>query len=415
MSKLSNLITQYCPEGVEYKTLGECGKFYGGLTGKSKKDFEDGNSKFITYKNVYSNPALCLDVEDKVRIEPGERQRTLEYGDIVFTGSSETPDECGISSVVAEIPEENLYLNSFCFIFRFDDPSILLPDFAKHLFRSSELRYQIGKTASGVTRYNVSKKLMGKVSFPVPPLEVQREIVRVLDSFTLLTAELTAELTARKQQYEFYRDYLLNGNSDYDICNLGDVCDVVAGGTPSRKVSDYWEDGCIPWLGSTVCKNKKNVDEPTEFITELGLEKSSAKMMKKDTTLIALVAFTTFDVAINQNIAGVYPKDTSKINPSYIYYACTTLYPHFLNLTQGSKLAMANLTFVRGLKISVPPIDVQNHLVNVLDNFESITSDLSIGLPAEIEARKKQYEYYRDALLTYASTGKIIARQTEHN
>lgn len=76
---------------------------------------------------------------------------------------------------------------------------------------------------------------------------------------------------------------------------------------------------------------------------------------------------------------------------------------------------MANLTFVRGLKISVPPIDVQNRLVNVLDNFESITSDLSIGLPAEIEARKKQYEYYRDALLTYASTGKIIARQTEHN
>ncbi|HAS06046.1 MAG TPA: restriction endonuclease subunit S, partial [Eubacterium sp.] len=230
----------------------------------------------------------------------------------------------------------------------------------------------------------------------------------------------TAELTARKQQYEFYRDYLLNGNSDYDICNLGDVCDVVAGGTPSRKESDYWEDGCIPWLGSTVCKNKKSVDEPTEFITELGLEKSSAKMMKKDTTLIALVgatigkvAFTTFDAAINQNIAGVYPKDTSKINPSYIYYACTTLYPHFLNLTQGSKLAMANLTFVRGLKISVPPIDVQNRLVNVLDNFESITSDLSIGLPAEIEARKKQYEYYRDALLTYASTGKIIARQTD--
>ena len=426
MSKLSNLITQYCPEGVVYKTLGECGKFYGGLTGKSKKDFEDGNSKFITYKNVYSNPALCLDVQDKVRIELGERQRTLEYGDIIFTGSSETPDECGISSVVTEIPEENLYLNSFCFIFRFDDPSIMLPDFAKHLFRSSELRYQIGKTASGVTRYNVSKKLMEKVSFPVPPLEVQREIVHILDSFTLLTAELTAELTARKQQYEFYRDYLLNGNSDYDICNLGDVCDVVAGGTPSRKESDYWEDGCIPWLGSTVCKNKKSVDEPTEFITELGLEKSSAKMMKKDTTLIALVgatigkvAFTTFDAAINQNIAGVYPKDTSKINPSYIYYACTTLYPHFLNLTQGSKLAMANLTFVRGLKISVPPIDVQNRLVNVLDNFESITSDLSIGLPAEIEARKKQYEYYRDALLTYASTGKIIARQTdrqtEHN
>lgn len=107
MSRLDELIQELCPDGVEYKTLGELGKFYGGITGKSKDDFTDGNAKFITYKNVYSNPALDIDVDDKVKIGDDENQRTLEYGDIIFTGSSETPDECGISSVLTQQTDEN--------------------------------------------------------------------------------------------------------------------------------------------------------------------------------------------------------------------------------------------------------------------------------------------------------------------
>ena len=158
MSQLEELIQQLCPDGVEYKALGELGAFFGGLTGKSKDDFTNGNAKFITYKNVYSNPALQIDIEDRVKIAEDEKQRTLQYGDVIFTGSSETPDECGISSVVTVQTKERLYLNSFCFFFRFNDLSIMLPDFAKHLFRSSNLRYQIGKTASGVTRFKVKKK-----------------------------------------------------------------------------------------------------------------------------------------------------------------------------------------------------------------------------------------------------------------
>ena len=113
MSNLEELIEKLCPDGVEYKTLGELGKFYGGLTGKSKEDFKEGNAKFITYKNVYSNPALDLDVEDRVRIYPDENQRILEYGDVIFTGSSETPDECGFASVLTKKTDEKLYLNSF--------------------------------------------------------------------------------------------------------------------------------------------------------------------------------------------------------------------------------------------------------------------------------------------------------------
>ena len=115
MSKIDAMIQELCPDGVEYKTLGEIGRFYGGLTGKSKDDFKDGNEVFITYKNVYANPALKIDVTDRVKIADVERQNTLEYGDVIFTGSSETPDECAFSSVLTQRPTCKLYLNSFCF------------------------------------------------------------------------------------------------------------------------------------------------------------------------------------------------------------------------------------------------------------------------------------------------------------
>jgi type I restriction enzyme S subunit len=156
-----------------------------------------------------SNPSLKIDVLDRVKISENEKQNTVELGDVLFTGSSETPDECGMSSVLTKVSEEPLYLNSFCFGFRLFNKREFLPDFLKHLFRSSELRKQIKRTASGVTRFNVSKVKMAEVEIPLPPLEIQREVVEILDKFAQLTAELTAELQKRKKQYEHYRDKLL--------------------------------------------------------------------------------------------------------------------------------------------------------------------------------------------------------------
>lgn len=254
-------------------------------------------------------------------------------------------------------------------------------------------------------------KVVENLQIPLPPLAVQQEIVRILDSFTELTAELTSELTseltARRKQYEHYRDELLTFGDDVPMVPLGEICNVQAGGTPSKKEKQYWTDGTIKWLGSTVCQNQKTVDSVTDYITELGLEKSSARIMPKDATLIALVgatigkvAFLPFEAAINQNIAGVYPKHPDKVNPSYVYYACTMLYPEFIGISQG-KLALANLSFVRGLKIPLPSIEVQEHTAAILDRFDAICNDLTSGLPAEITTRQKQYEYYRDKLLTF--------------
>lgn len=334
MSKLEELIKEYCPNGVEYKKLGELGQFYGGLSGKSKNDFTDGNEKFITYKNVYSNPALDLDIEDRVKINKGEKQNSLQYGDIIFTGSSETPDECGFSSVITKETNEKLYLNSFCFFFRMDDPSLLLPDFAKHLFRADSIRYQIGKTASGVTRYNVSKEKMKQVQIPVPALPVQREIVRVLDSFTLYSAELTAELTARRKQYEFYRDKLLMPKSSTyqtEWKELKDVCRLVTGATPSTSKKEYWENGTIPWMSSGEVNNKR-IFYTEEKITELGYQSSSTTLVPIHSVVIALagqgktrgkVAITEIELCTNQSLCSLICG--TSMNYKFLYYLNTLI------------------------------------------------------------------------------------------
>jgi len=185
------------------------GVFYGGLSGKSKDDFSNGNAKFVTYMNIFSNIAVNTDINVFVKVGKDENQNRIEYGDVLFTGSSETPDECGMSSVLTKKIDEPLYLNSFSFGFRLNDKNLLLPEFFKYLFRDEQMRKQIAKTASGVTRFNVSKKRFAKMTIPIPPLAVQEEIVKILNSFTELEAELEAELNARRQQYEYYRDKLL--------------------------------------------------------------------------------------------------------------------------------------------------------------------------------------------------------------
>jgi type I restriction enzyme S subunit len=200
-------------DDVERKTLREIGFFYGGLSGKSKEDFTDGNAKFITYMNVFNNIALDTNTSGLVKVGENEKQNSILYGDVLFTGSSETPDECGMSSVLIQKTNEKLYLNSFCFGFRLNDISVLLPDFSKYLFRSEELRKQIQRTASGVTRFNVSKKKMERIIVPIPPLEEQTRIVAILDRFDALVNDITtglpAEIAARRKQYEYYRDKLL--------------------------------------------------------------------------------------------------------------------------------------------------------------------------------------------------------------
>ena len=410
MSKIEELIKKLCPNGVEYKTLGELGRFYGGITGKSKEDFKDGNAKFITYKNVYENISLKLDVEDKVKISEKENQRTLEYGDIIFTGSSETPNECGLSSVVTEKVEEKLYLNSFCFFFRMNNKEILNPDFAKHLFRSSNLRYQIGKTASGVTRFNVSKKAMEKVRIPVPPLEVQCKIVHILDDFTLLSAELSAELKARQKQYEYYNCNLLKFEN-IPYYTLEELCDIVdyRGKTPKKT-----NEGIFLVTAKNIRKGYIDYEKSQEFISE----QDYAEVMRRGMPKVGDVLITTEapcgnvaqvddeNIALAQRVIKYRPKD-NRLDSTFLKYIL--LGEEFQTKLNG-KATGGTVKGIKGsilhkLTIPLPSIEEQRKIVKILDRFNKLCNDISEGLPAEINARQKQYEYYRDKILTFKMIG----------
>ena len=204
MNKLDELIKELCPNGVEYKKLGELGTIYNGLTGKNKNDFTEGNQKYITYINVFNNISIDIETQDKVKIDRNEKQNKVEYGDVIFTASSENIEDVGMTSVLTNLIEEDLYLNSFCFGFRFST-DIMLPSFSKYLFRSENLRKQIRKTANGATRYNISKEKIKEILVPILPLKIQEEIARILDNYTKsveeLKEKLNAELITRKKQY----------------------------------------------------------------------------------------------------------------------------------------------------------------------------------------------------------------------
>lgn len=390
---INKLCMHFCPEGVDYYKLGELGKFYGGLTGKNKSDFSDGNAKFISYRNVYNNPALKLDVEDKVKISSNEKQNTLERGDIIFTGSSETADECGLSSVVTQDVNEKIYLNSFCFIFRFKNPKIILPDFSKHLFRSEYLRHQIGKTASGVTRFNVSKKLMANVTIPLPPLPIQQEIVRILDTFTNLTAELTAELTARRKQYEYYRDELLTFGEDVAWTTLKCIADI---GTGSSNTNEGLKEGKYPFFVRSqepLRKNEYEYDE-TAIITAgdgVGVGK--------------VYHFYEGKYALHQRAYRIHV-NTEAMYPKFVFHYMRAKFLPYIEKTMfHGSVSSIRRPMLNKFPIPVLKVCDQKQIADILDKFDKLCEDISEGIPAEISARQKQYEYYRDQLLTFKRIG----------
>lgn len=409
---LETLIQELCPDGVEFVKLGEVGIFYGGLSGKSKADFTDGNAKFITYMNVYSNPSLDINIEDKVQIKEGEKQNTVEYGDILFTGSSETPDECGMTSVLTEQTDEKLYLNSFCFGYRFNDVDSINPGYMKHLFRSHSLRKALAKTASGVTRFNVSKKKVAKIEIPLPPLEVQTEIVRILDKFTSLEAELEAELDCRKRQYEYYRDKLLSfdnvGGQDVEWKKMSEVGTFIRGNGLQKK--DFTEAGvgCIHYGQLYTHYGTSATKTITYCSPELATKLRKAS---KGDVVIATTSENVEDVC--KAVAWLGDNDVAvsgdafiykhNQNPKYMAYLFQTL--DFFNYKKkkatGTKVIRLSGDAMGNYLAPIPPLAEQERIVSILDRFESLTTSLTAGLPAEIAARRQQYEHYRDKLLTF--------------
>lgn len=256
-----------------------------------------------------------------------------------------------------------------------------------------------------------------QIKIPLPPLQIQEEIVRILDTFTELTAELTAELTLRKKQYEFYRDKLLSfdGLSEEERERLGvrwmaigEFANCYTGATPKTQHSDYWVDGTIPWMSSGEV-NKGEIFDTNEKITQNGYESCSTKMVPANTVVVALagqgktrgtVAITRIPLCTNQSLCSIVTNEN--VLSEYLLHYLKGKYVKLREISSGDGTRGGlNLKMIRDFVIPVPDIATQKTIVNILGNFEQISNSIFNGIPAEINLRQKQYEYYRDKLLSF--------------
>lgn len=261
-----------------------------------------------------------------------------------------------------------------------------------------------------------------KIPIPCPDnteksLKIQTKIVRILDAFTKLTAELTAELTARKKQYNYYRDQLLSfKEGEVEWKTLGEVTEkIYSGGTPKTSISEYWDNGTIPWMSSGEV-NLETIYKTEKYISESGLKNSSAKFVPKNSIVIALagqgktrgkVARTRINLTTNQSLASLI-FDDKIINPDYVYHFLRTQYENLRQISSGGGTRGGlNLSMISSYKLPVPSLEKQLHIVSILDKFDALTNSISDGLPHEIKLRQKQYEYYRDLLLSFPKPEEV--------
>ena len=421
MNKLEELIKEFCPNGVEYKKINEIAVQLNGMSGVSGKWADEGNCEFIDYMNVYKNIKIDTELIKKATVK-NQKQTTLEQWDILFTSASEVPNECAISSVIEKPIKRGVFLDDHLFGIRIKSEfkSEIDSVFLNYYFRSDSFRCEINKVVRGVTRFYISKTDFMSLQIPLPALPVQREIVRILDSFTLYSAELTAELTARRKQYEFYRDKLLNFNSTkIEWKTLKETCDIVdyRGKTPQKV-----DKGIFLVTAKNIKKGYIDYETSKEYVAK----EDYVEVMHRGIPEIGDVIFTTEapcgnvaqidnrNVALAQRVIKYRPKN-NKLNSTFLkYYLLSKNFQSVLHTkTTGGTVEGIKGSVLHQLLIPVPPIDVQERIVKVLDNFDAICSDLGIGLPAEIEKRQKQYEYYRDKLLNFKDIEEDGEKETK--
>ncbi len=217
---------------------------------------------------------------------------------------------------------------------------------------------------TGVTVPKLNQEKLRSIKIPLPPLEVQQQIVAELDVYQKI-------IDGARQIVANWKPFFVV-DPEWQKVKLDEICVIKSGGTPPTTKREYYDKGVIPWLKSEVCKDVI-VNTPTTFITEEGVNNSSAKWLEPNTTLIALVgatigktAFITFPATTNQNVAGLIPINTTELSPLYLFYVCQTLYAGFIKLGDGG-FKMANLSFVKSLEIPLPSLEVQQQIVDAIE------------------------------------------------
>lgn len=405
MSRIYELIKQHCPQGVPNRLMGEIGTI---TRGKRfvKSDIVDFGAPCIHYGELYTKYGTWA-TETFSHLEPSHasRLRRARPGDVIIVSAGETVEDIG--KAVAWLGSEEVVTHDALYSFR----SPLDPKYVAYFSQTGDFHSQIRRHISSSKISAISTENLGKVLIPVPPIEVQQEIVKVLDAFSKLEAELEAELEARQYQYTFYRDSLLASAGGSKVL-MGEVGVFHRGRRFTKK--DVVDVG-IPAIHYGEIYTHYGVSTDIT-VTHVRAELSNQlRFAEPGDVVIATVGETVEDVAKAVAWLGNVPvaihDDTaffrSEMNPKYVSYAMQTADFH---AQKNKHVARGKVKRLSGdglsrIAIPVPSREGQDRVVEILDKFDALVNDLSVGLPAELNARRQQYEHYRDRLLTFQEAG----------
>lgn len=383
MESIEQMIKRLCPKGVEYVKLGDLFELRNGYT-PSKGNVEfwtDGTIPWFRMEDIRANGRILNDSIQHITPSAIKGKGLFPAGSFILATTATIGEHALLTTdSLANQRFTNLSVR------KLHQKEVNIKFLYYYMFIIDEwCKKNVNLSSFASVDMNKLKEYM----IPVPPLEIQSRIVEVLDKMTTLTAELEAELEARKQQFEYYRNKLLTfseigeGNRQVTWKKISEICIKVCSGRNKSKT----EQGLYPVYGSTgiigMCEspvyNKRQL-----LVARVGANAGFVHL-----------ADGSYDVSDNTIII-----DLSKdVNQKFVFYMLRNA--NLNKFAKGGGQPLLTATQIKDFVIPVPSMEEQQRIVSILDRFEALTTDLQSGLPAEIEARRQQYEYYRDKLLTF--------------
>ena len=405
MSKLQDLIKELCPDGVEFMRMDEAFEMRNGYTPSKANDkyWDNGTIPWFRMEDIRQNGRILSDSIQHITKEAVKGGRLFPANSFIIATTATIGEHAlVIADSLANQQFTNLTIRK----------SLVEQILVKYLFYYLFVVGEWCKNNTNISGFaSVDMSKFKKLEIPIPPLEVQNEIVRILDTFTSHAAELQAELQARKEQYEYYRNKLLTFDENDERVKwmkLGEIGTFVRGNGLQKK--DFTETGfpCIHYgqIHTYYCTSANSTISYTS--------NSLAEKLRKASYGDLIIATTSEDVdCVCKACAWLGENDVAisgdayvfkhNQNPKYVSYLFQTklFYELKKKTATGTKVIRVSGESMEKFLLPFPPLSEQQRIVSILDKFESLVNDLTAGLPAEIAAVQEQYEYYRNKLLTF--------------
>ncbi len=435
MHKIERLLQTLAPKGVEFRKLGDMTISFTKQTGFDYsafikptliKEYLPNYIPFIQNKDFlghYINYKTDYFIPNEIAIRFPQILLNEKCLLISISGS--------IGKVAVFNHSQDAFIGGAIAVLKFKEKKSL--DFVMHFLMSASGQKLLLNGVKSGSHKNLTIADLKKITIPIPPLEIQQEIVKILDAFT----ELNTELNARKKQYEYYQNMLLDFNDinqnrkdakmsakaypkrlqtllqtlapkGVEFKTLEEVFEIKNGYTPSKNNPEFWKNGTIPWFRmEDIRENGRILKDSIQHITPKALK--GKKLFPKNSIIISTTAtigehaLLIVDSLANQRFTFLSKKANCDLalDMKFFFYQCFLLGEWCKKNTNVSGFASVDMTAFKKYKFPIPPLEIQQEIVKILDQFSLLTTDLLAGIPAEIKARKKQYEYYREKLLTF--------------